>query len=87
MHLIAVDARIKTHDADGAGVGRPQSNDALDRRGLARTVRTEDAEDLALFDRERDVIDRDSPRVRLTKALDNESLTGVATGLCMGRCS
>ena len=87
VHLGAVDVGIECHDADGAGVGRPQSDDTLDRRGLARTVRTEDAEDLALFDRERDVVDRDSSRVRLAKVLDDKSPAGVVAGLRMTRFS
>ena len=47
----------------------------------------EDTEDLALRDRERDVVDRDRSRVRLTKVLDDRGPAGVATGLRMGRCS
>jgi hypothetical protein len=86
VHLGAVDEWIETHDADGAGVWRPQSDDTLDRCGLAGAVGTEDAEDLTLFDRQRDVIDRDGSRVGLAKVLDGDSRGSLAAGLRMGRC-
>jgi hypothetical protein len=47
-----------------------EADRALDRGGLARSVRAEDAEDLAFGDRERDVVDRDQRSVRLAEMLD-----------------
>ena len=53
------------HDSNGAGVGPAESGDALDRGGLARAVRTEDADDLALGDVEVDSVHRDGAAVAL----------------------
>ena len=54
---VAVPPGIEPEHADRAGVGRPQTGDRLDGRGLAGAVRSEDAEDLALLDGERDAVD------------------------------
>jgi len=52
-----VHRRVEAEDLDGAAIGAPQALDAFDRRGLAGSVGTEQADDLALFDVEVDAID------------------------------
>src|SRR5690606_36675817 len=44
---VALDARIESKHADCSAVALAQPLQALDRRGLARAVRTDDAENLA----------------------------------------
>jgi hypothetical protein len=50
-----VGPRVEPEHPDPAGVGHPDALQAFHRRCLARAVRADDAEDLALLDRERDV--------------------------------
>ena len=50
-----------------AGIGGPQSLEDLDRRRLARSVRAEEAEDLARPDLERDPVDRTGLAVLLAQ--------------------
>src|SRR5699024_2525759 len=54
-HLAVVALRIEPRDPDGTAVGQAQPFDALDRRGLARTVGAEDSEYLTFLDGEVDV--------------------------------
>ena len=65
-------ARIEAEHAHVAAVVAAQSLDELDAGGLAGTVRSEDAEDLALVDPERDVVDRDEIAVPLAQTLDGD---------------
>jgi hypothetical protein len=46
--LLRVAGRVETEDPHSAGIGVAKSGDALDRGCLARTVRSQDAEDLAV---------------------------------------
>src|SRR5260370_26841506 len=55
---------------DGPWVRRPEPDGAFGGGGLARPVRPEDAEDLALGHRERDVVHRDHGPVGLAEVLD-----------------
>src|SRR5690242_8342042 len=64
-----VAAGIESENADPAGIGRPQALDAFDGRGLARAVRAEDPEDLALLHGEGDIVDRHGVPVRLVQVL------------------
>jgi hypothetical protein len=61
---------IEAQQADLAAVGAPQAGHALDGRGLARAVATEDPEDLPLPHREADVIHGDGGAVRLVQMGD-----------------
>src|SRR5262249_42751225 len=63
--LRPVPARVQPEYADPPGIGPAQPLDTLDGRGLARPVRPEDPEDLALVDAERDVLYRDPVPVPL----------------------
>src|SRR5262249_11213323 len=56
--------------ADVPAVGVAEAGQALDRRGLPRAVRPQEAEDLALLDRERHVGDRDRVAVPLSQSRD-----------------
>ena len=49
-----VDQRIDSEDAHGAGRGRQQARQTLDRRRFARAVRTEESVETAGGDREID---------------------------------
>ncbi len=53
---VAVGPRVEPQDPDLAAVPFPQALQALDRGGLTRAVRAEDAEDLPLIDTERDSV-------------------------------
>src|ERR1700685_2656926 len=66
---------IQAHQPDRPRVGGAEADGALDRRGLAGSVRAEDPEDLALAYRERDVIDRDQLTVRLAQMRDRNGRT------------
>ena len=70
VDLVPVGLRVQAHQPDCSRVRRAEADRALDRGGLARSVRAEDAEDLAFGDRERDVVDRDQRSVRLAEMLD-----------------
>jgi hypothetical protein len=64
---MAVALRIQTKDTDRSAVRKPQSGHALHGRRLARAVGPQEAEDLALVDREGNILDCDRPAVRLVK--------------------
>ncbi len=64
-----VPLRVQPEDADLAPVRLPQSLDAFHGRGLARAVRAEDPEDLALVHAEGHVADRHGVPVLLVQVL------------------
>jgi hypothetical protein len=68
VDLILVSLRVQAHQPDCSRVRRAEADRALDRGGLARPVRAENAEDLAFGERE--VVDRDQRSVRLAEMLD-----------------
>ena len=53
---VSVGPRVEPEDPDLPAITFAQALQALDRGGLARAVRAEDAEDLALIDVERDAV-------------------------------
>lgn len=59
-------------DADPARVGTHETGDDLDERGLARTVVTYQADDLAGRDREVEAVERATPAVALHQSLGDE---------------
>ena len=63
LERVRVLARVEPQDRDGAAVGLAEALDALHRRGLARAVRADQPEDLALEHVERHVVDRDGRAV------------------------
>src|SRR5438093_7036753 len=65
-------AYVHAEDVDRAGVRRVQPLDHLHRRRLARAVRAEQAEDLALRYLEADAIDRLDVAVRLEHVVDRD---------------
>src|SRR5262245_63892842 len=79
---------MEVEDGDTSAIGRAQSAHALHRGGLSRPVRTDQAEDFARLDSERDVVHGDRSTVRLAKAGDlndwrwhsDECYLRVATG-------
>ena len=71
---VAVASRVEAEDGHLAAVGAAQAGHALDGGGLARAVRAEDAEDLALLDGERHVVDRDVRAVPLVEVCDLDDL-------------
>jgi hypothetical protein len=62
---VSVGPRVKPEDPDLPAIAFAQALQALDRRGLTRPVRAEDAEDLALIDVERDAVHDGLPPVTL----------------------
>ena len=66
----ALTPRIHAEDAHLAGIGASVALEDLDRGGLARAVGTEEAEDLADRDRERDPVDRGGRAVALLERGD-----------------
>jgi hypothetical protein len=58
LHALGVAGDVRAEHEPGAGAGLEQAAQHPDRRGLARAVCAEEAEDLALTDRERDAVDR-----------------------------
>jgi len=63
-------AGVEAQDAQFSGIGAAQPFDALDARGLARAVRADQAENLALIDFKRDRVDGNRRPVCLTQILD-----------------
>ena len=57
LQLVDVAEGIEAEHADRTAVGRPDALDAFHGRGLAGSVRADQAEDLTVGDVERDVID------------------------------
>ena len=70
VHFVPVGLRVEAHQPDRARVRRPEPDGALDGGGFARPVRAEDAEDLALGHRERDIVHRDHRPVGFAEVLD-----------------
>src|SRR5580704_788393 len=68
--LGAVTVGVDAEHPDRAAVGMAQPLGALDGGGLARAVRAEDAEDLALLDAQAEVVDRDLLAVPLAQVAD-----------------
>jgi hypothetical protein len=68
--LVLVTSRVQPGDPDGAAVRRAQPLDAFDGRGLAGTVRAQDAEDLAFFDGEADSVDGRGVAVPFDEVVD-----------------
>ena len=68
--LVAVAPRVDAEHAHLAGVGSAVALEDLDRGGLARAVRAEQAEHLAGRDRERDPVDRGRGAVALLERGD-----------------
>ncbi|MOA22061.1 hypothetical protein D3C78_1425910 [compost metagenome] len=64
---LALAREVHAEDADRAGRGRDQAQEHLDGRGLAGSVGSQEAQDLAAGDREGDVIDRDEGSENLAK--------------------
>jgi hypothetical protein len=57
--LVRRDARdVPALEHDAAGLGRDQARDGAQQRRLAGTVRADERDDLALPDRDRDVLER-----------------------------
>ena len=77
---------VDAEDADLAPVGLAQPLEDLDGRGLARTVRAEQAEDLALRDVEVDAVDGLDVAVALGQAADADDGFGVDGGAHRRRC-
>ncbi len=67
---VAIAAGIQAQHADRAGVRCPQPGDGFDGGGLARAVRAEDREDLALLDREGHAVHGDVIAVSLDEVGD-----------------
>ena len=59
-------------------VRRPQAGDRFDGRRLAGAVRSEDAEDLALLDGERDIVDRRAVAVTLGEVGDFDDVHALS---------
>src|SRR5262245_61043595 len=55
--LTAIPLRMKSEDADIALVRLAEADDAFDQCRLAGSIRTNDSQDLALWDLEADVVD------------------------------
>src|SRR5262245_18077637 len=55
---------------EGAAVGREEAADQVHQRGLPRAVRSDQAEELALADRQRDVVDGSVAAERLRDVPD-----------------
>jgi hypothetical protein len=53
---VAIPPGIVAQDADRPGIGDPKAGDRFDGRGLPGAIGSEDAEDLALLDGERQVV-------------------------------
>ena len=71
LHAIGMRASTSTpRDRRGARGRREQAAQHADRRGLARAVGAEDAEDLAGADREADVVHGDDVAKALDQATD-----------------
>src|SRR6185295_13562081 len=62
--------RIEPEDGDGAPIRPAQPFDAFQRRGLARAVGTDQAEDFTIVDVERHLVDRDGRTVGFAAAGD-----------------
>ena len=70
LQLIDIAKRVEAQHRDRTAVRFPDTLDALQRRGLAGAVRSDQAEDFAILNVERDLIDGDGPSVGLADAGD-----------------
>src|SRR5687767_7696346 len=73
LQLVDIAERIETEHRDGSAIRRAQPFDAFERGGFSGAVRTDQSEDFAVVDLERDVIDGNRRFVGLSKSrnLDN----------------
>src|SRR3954453_11402776 len=76
----AVPDRVEAQDANGAGIGIPETGGRLDRGGLAGAVGAEDSEDLALLDGERDAVDHGAVAVALRELIDVDDVHARSIG-------
>ena len=76
LQLVDIGERIEAQHRDRAPIGLANPLDALHRRGLAGAVGTDQAEDLAVVDLERHVVDRDGLAVGLADAGDADDDSG-----------
>lgn len=65
LQPVRVPPRIESEDGHGAAIGRAKALDALHRGGLSGAVGPDQPENLAVFDLERDVVDRHGRAVDL----------------------
>src|SRR5262245_20830548 len=72
LERIDVAKWIEAEDRDRSAIRDTQALDALERRGLAGAVRSDQAEDLAVVDLERHLVDGDRPAVGLPAAVDTD---------------
>jgi hypothetical protein len=80
LHRLGVGPYRQAIDDDRASVGPAQALDHLERRGLAGTVGTEDAEDLPAGHGERDAVDRDQIAVAFGQIDDvDDAAVGLRT--------
>jgi len=74
-------AGVEAQDAQFAGIGAAQPFDTLHARGLARAVRADQAENLALIDFKGDSVDGYDRPICLTQVLDfNDGLARHCDG-------
>ena len=79
-----VGPRVDVVDAHRAGVGTQQAGDHRERRGLARAVRSDDAEERPGAHVERDAVDGRVVAEALHQALDGQYPAGIG-GRCRAR--
>src|SRR3546814_5415440 len=63
---------VETFDDDAAGRRLQHAEHHVDGRGLAGTIRAEQADNLATTDLERDVVDRDGVAILLAQSADGQ---------------
>jgi hypothetical protein len=85
--LMPVRRWIQSQHANVTGIRLAQPLDALDCGGLAGSVRTDDAEDLAALHPERDVADHGGAGVLLGQPVDLEGRCHVPSWLLAAACS
>ncbi len=82
-HRAGLAAQVVPHDAGRASVRRDQGGQDLDAGGLARAVRPEQCEDLALADAEVDAVEDDLLPVRLAQAVRGNRGARRVLGQCV----
>jgi hypothetical protein len=70
MQFSPVGSGVQAEQPDRAGVRFAEADGAFDGGGLARPVRSQDAEDLPFGHRHRDVVHRDQVSAGLTEVAD-----------------
>ena len=71
-------------ELDRAGIGRHRAGDQREQRGLAGAVRADDAQRLALGDRQRDVVGHDQRAVGFAEVLDPQQHPALFPVLIQG---